>query len=72
MTKVWGGHVEALQSRTGLVKGQNRDFPVKFSHTGKNLFSLQGFPCEKNPVFITGMSLQCCPKTEPAKKGSSL
>ena len=58
MTKVWGGHVEALQSRTGLVQGQNRDFPVKFSHTGKNLFSLQGFPCEKNFTGKTLFSLQ--------------
>ena len=50
-----------LQSRTGPVQGQNRDFPVKYSTQGKAcfhyrepllslqgpLFSLQGFPCEK-------------------------
>ena len=44
---------------------------MKFSHTGKNLFSLHGTPAMKtsfslweklhreNPVFITGMGLQC-------------
>ena len=61
-----------LQSRTGPVHGQNRVFPVYFSHTGKNLFSLQGSQVMKTgfsllgkvhreiPVFITGMGLQCC------------
>ena len=60
-----------LQSRRGPVQGQNRVFPVYFSHTGKNLFSLQGSQVMKtsfslwekvhreNPVFITGMGLQC-------------
>ena len=55
-----------LQSRTGPVQGQKRNFPVKFSHTGKNIFSLQGTPFlitgislwkklhKENPVFITG------------------
>ena len=45
-----------LQSRTGPVQDQKRDFPVKFSHTGKNLFSLQGTPAliAGTPVFITG------------------
>ena len=53
------------------VQGQNRVFPVYFSHTGINLFSLQGSQVMKtgfsllgkvhreNPVFITGMGLQC-------------
>ena len=61
----------AMQSRTGPVQGQNRDFPVYFFPTGKNLFSLAGIPVMKtgfsllgkvhreNPVFITGMGLQC-------------
>ena len=61
----------ALQSRTGPVQGQYRVFPVYFSHTGKNLFSLQGFQVIETgfsllgkvhrefPVFITGMGLQC-------------
>ena len=60
-----------LQSLTGPVQGQNRDFPVKFSHTWKNFFSLQGTPFlitgislweklhRENPVFITGKGLQC-------------
>ena len=60
-----------LQSRTGPVQGQNRDFPVYFSHTGKNLLSLQGSQVIETgfsllgkvhrefPVFITGMGLQC-------------
>ena len=60
-----------LQSLTGSVQGQNRDFPVYFFPTGKNLFSLAGIPVMKtgfsllgkvhreNPVFITGMGLQC-------------
>ena len=55
-----------MQSRTGPVQGQKRNFPVKFSHTGKNIFSLQGTPFlitgislwkklhKENPVFITG------------------
>ena len=62
---------DTLQSRTGPVQGQNRDFPVYFSHTGKNLFSLQGSQVIETgfsllgkvhrefPVFITGMGLQC-------------
>ena len=38
---------------------ENRVFPVQFFFTGKNLFSLQVFPCKEklhreNPVFITG------------------
>ena len=61
----------ALQSRTGPVQGQNRVFPVYFSHTGKNLFSLQGSQVIKTgfslweklhreiPVIITRMGLQC-------------
>ena len=64
-------HFTPLQSRTGPVQGQNRDFPVYFSHTGKNLFSLQGSQVIETgfslfgkvhrefPVFITGMGLQC-------------
>ena len=60
-----------LQSRTGPVQGQNRDFPVYFSHTGKTHFSLQGSQVIETgfsllgkihreiPVFITGMGLQC-------------
>ena len=60
-----------LQSRTGPVQGQYRVFPVYFSHTGKNLFSLQGSQLVKTgfsllgkvhreiPVFITGAGLQC-------------
>ena len=63
----------ALQSLTGSVQGQNRDFPVYFFPTGKNLFSLAGIPVMKtgfslvgkvhreHPVFITGMGLQCSP-----------
>ena len=53
--------LHSLQSRTGSVQGQNREFPAKFSTQGKTcfyyreplfslqgpLFSLQGFPCEK-------------------------
>ena len=43
---------------------ENRVFPVYAFFTGKNLFSLQVFPCKEsvhreNPVFITGMGLQC-------------
>ena len=34
----------ALKSLTRSVQGQNRDFPVYFFPTGKNLFSLQGTP----------------------------
>jgi hypothetical protein len=63
--------VNTLQSPTGPVQGQNRVFPVYFSHTGKSLFSLQGSQVIKTgfsllgklhreiPVFITGMGLQC-------------
>ena len=63
--------LSTLQSRTGPVQGQNGVFSVYFSHTGKNLFSLQGSQVMKtgfslwekvhreNPVFITGMGLQC-------------
>ena len=63
--------ISALQSLTGSVQGQNRDFPVYFFPTGKNLFSLQGSQLmetgfslwekvhRENPVFITGMGLQC-------------
>ena len=50
--------------RTGPVRGQNRNFLVKFAHTGKNLFSLQGFPQRENPVFITGKGLQCTAATD--------
>ena len=65
----------SLQSRTGPVQGQDRVFPVYFSHTGKNLFTLAGIPVMKtgfsllgkvhreNPVFITGMGLQCTLKS---------
>ena len=60
-----GKYGEALQSRTGPVQGQNRVFPVYFSNTGKNLFSLQGskvmeicFPCEKKYTGKTLFSLQ--------------
>jgi hypothetical protein len=74
--EVWGrsqttftrqGRYTAILYRasTGPVQGQNRDFPVKFSHTGKNLFSLQGilfslqgFPCEQNFTGKTLFSLQ--------------
>ena len=61
----------SLQSLTGSLQGENRVFPVKFFHTVKNLFSLHGTPAMKigfslweklhreNPVFITGMGLQC-------------
>jgi hypothetical protein len=41
-----------LQSLTGSLQGESRVFPVKFSHTGKNLFSLHGTPAMK-----TGFSL---------------
>ena len=41
-------NIPALQSRTGPVQGQNRVFPVYFSHTGKNLFSSPGNPVRKN------------------------
>ena len=53
------------------LRGQNRVFPVYYFHTGKNLFLLAGIPVMKtgfslmeilhreNPVFITGMGLQC-------------
>ena len=63
--------MNTLQSRTGPVQGQNRVFPVYFSHTGRNMFSLQGSQVIKagfsllgkvhreNPVFIKGMGLQC-------------
>jgi hypothetical protein len=30
-----------------VIQGENRVFPVKFSHTGKNLFSLHGIPAMK-------------------------
>ena len=60
-----------LQSLTGPVQGQNRVFPEYFSHTEKNLFSLQGSQVmetgfslwekvqRENPVSIEGMGLQC-------------
>ena len=59
-------NLPSLQSCTGLVQGQNRVFPVKFSHTGKNLFSLQGTPVliAGSPVFITGISLCTFPRRE--------
>ena len=53
------------------VQGQNRVYPVSFFPTGKNLLSLQGSQLmetgfsllgetyRENPVFITGMGLQC-------------
>ena len=53
------------------LQGQNRDFPVYFFPTGKNLFLLQGSQLmetsfslwekvhRENPVFLTGMGLQC-------------
>ena len=43
--------LSTLQSRTGPVQGQNGVFSVYFSHTGKNLFSLQG-----SQVMDTGFS----------------
>ena len=64
-------NMHTLQSLTESLQGENRVFPVKFSHTGKNLFSLHGTPAMKtgfslweklhreNLVFITGMGLQC-------------
>ena len=60
----------SLQSLTGSLQSENRVFPVKFSHTGKNLFSLQGSQVmetgffllgkvhRETTVFITGMGLQ--------------
>ena len=66
-----------LQSHTRPVQGQNRVFPVYFSHTGKNLFTLAGIPLmktdffllgkvhRKNPVFITAMGLQCGVESSP-------
>ena len=59
--------LDALQSRTEPVQGQNRVFPVYLSHTGKYLFSWQGSQMmrtgfslwekvhRENPVFITGI-----------------
>ena len=44
--------LSALQSLIGSVQGQNRDFPVYFFQTGKNLFSLQG-----SQLMKTGYSL---------------
>ena len=43
--------LSALHSHTRPVQGQNRVFPVYFSRTGKNLFSLQGSQVMKNRVF---------------------
>ena len=41
-----------LQSLTWSLQGENRVFPVKFSHTGKNLFSLHGTPAmNENRLF---------------------
>jgi hypothetical protein len=53
-------HVITLQTHPC---NENRVFPVYAFFTGKNLFSLQVFPCKEsvrreNPVFITGM--HCC------------
>ena len=45
-------NIYALQSLIGSVQGQNRDFPVYFFQTGKNLFSLQG-----SQLMKTGYSL---------------
>ena len=47
-----------LQSRTGPVQGQNRDFPVYFFHTGKNLFSLQGSKVMKTDFSLYGNTIQ--------------
>ena len=54
-----------MQSLTGSLQGENRVFPVKFFHAGKNMFSLPGipamktgFPCEKNFTGKTLFSLQ--------------
>ena len=56
--------IHTLQSLTGSLQGENKVFPVNFSHTGKNLLSLHGTPAMKtgfslweklhseNPVFI--------------------
>ena len=58
-------NLSALQSRTGLLQGQNRDFPVKFSHTGKNLFSLQGTSFLRDfPVRKTSQGKPCFPYRE--------
>ena len=46
-TYIYFRNMTAMQSRTGPVQGQNRDFPVYFSHTGKNLFTLAGIPVMK-------------------------
>ena len=66
----WHHHSHSLQFLTGSLQGENRGFPVKFFHTGKNLFSIHGTPAMKtgfslweklhmeNLVFITGMGLQ--------------
>ena len=50
-----------LQSHTRPVQGQNRVFPVYFSHTGKNLFTLAGIPVMKTgfSLLTYGMGLQC-------------
>ena len=57
----WDNMIHALQTHPC---NENRVFPVYAFFTGKNLFSLQVFPCKEsvhreNPVFITGMGLQC-------------
>ena len=52
-TCVWTCSIfPTLQSRTWPVQGQNRVFPVYFSHTGKILVSLQG-----SQVMDTGFDL---------------
>ena len=45
-------YITSLQSLTGLVQGQNRDFPVSYFHSGKNLLLVAGIPVVK-----TGFSL---------------
>ena len=76
--------VTTLQSLTGPVQSQYRVFPVYFSHTGKNLFSLQGSQVmttgfsllgkvhREIPVFITGMGLQCSSSVVLASAATTL
>ena len=54
-----------IQSRTGPVQGQNRDFPVYFSRTGKNLFSLQGSQLMKAGFSLCGNTTQGNPCSGP-------
>ena len=45
-----------LQSLTGLLQGENKVFPVKFPHTGRNLFSLHGTHAMKAGFFLWSFS----------------